>query len=85
MKNRITQLEDHLFADQNGAYRAQLAAKLESEKKRLKACLRQPCTSAHYTVYTRQLKAIEYAQTIIDVIWCVYHGPLVSTTSNCLV
>ncbi|BBO59070.1 hypothetical protein MPB2EB_0171 [Mycoavidus sp. B2-EB] len=76
MSSPVTQLEECLLADQDGAHRTKLAAQLESEKNRLQRSLRQPCLPAQYRIYKQQYAAVEHAQIVVDAVWHAYHKPL---------
>ncbi len=73
MLQRITQLEDRLFADRQGTYRTRIMRQLDAEKARLNAHLRQPCSADQHRRTVWQCAAIECAQAVIDAIWNIYH------------
>jgi type III secretion system YseE family protein len=70
---RLTPLEEHLFADHNGTYRAQLCADLDYASRSIEQQRQNPCTAQQYHCYTSQTTAIEQARIVIDAIWCLYH------------
>ncbi len=73
MFQRITPLEDRLFEDRKGIYRAHVMRLLNDERTRLGAYLQQPCSKEQCRNIVWQCAAIEYAQAVIDAIWNIYH------------
>ena len=74
--HRITALEDTLYLDHDGSHKKQLTALLESEKKRLETVLRDGCPPQQYRDYAALCSALHCTQTVIQAIWCHYHGSL---------
>lgn len=74
MIQRITQLEERLFEDRQGTYRASIMRQFDAERARLNAYLQQPsCSAEQRRRAFQQYAAIEYAQAVIDAIWNIYH------------
>ncbi len=73
MFQRITPLENHLFEDRKGTYRAHVMGQLNEERARLGAYLQQPCSTEQRRNTIWQCAAVEYAQAVIDAIWNIYH------------
>lgn len=80
--HRITQLEELLYLDTKGTERERLTSMLNAEKVRLETLLRKGCAPAQYRRATQQLTAIQHAQTVVNAIWCSYHGPLPSLSQK---
>src|SRR5260363_229472 len=76
MFQRITSLENRLFEDHAGTYRASLIRQLSEERARLAAYLQQASSTEQKEQRRNtlwQCAALEYAQAAIDAVWNIYH------------
>src|SRR5260363_326677 len=76
MFQRITSLENRLFEDHAGTYRASLIRQLSEERARLAAYLQQASSTEQKEQRRNtlwQCAALEYAQAVIDAVWNIYH------------
>src|SRR5260363_15519 len=72
MFQRITSLENRLFEDHAGTYRASLIRQLSEERARLAAYLQQASSTEQKEQRRNtlwQCAALEYAQAVIDAVW----------------